>query len=99
MHGDMVEFASPKRCRIIVETMPSVGIYGGTQVTEPASVNTTTVDMIRQFGGSTHPSNKWPEEISLAAIAAVTATAGTTAATAEDTAATTATATTATEQQ
>jgi uncharacterized membrane protein YgcG len=41
-----------------------VGISGGVQVLEVASLNPTTVDMIKRFGGSTHPSNKWPEETS-----------------------------------
>merc|ERR1711988_1973641 len=39
-----------------------IGLPGGIQVTEPASANVTTVDMIRRFGGSTSPLAQWPEE-------------------------------------
>jgi hypothetical protein len=39
-----------------------VGLSGGIQVTETASTNVTTVDMIKRFGGSTSPSMQWPEE-------------------------------------
>merc|ERR1719517_359424 len=39
-----------------------IGLNGGMQVTEPASMNITTVDMIRRFGGSTSPAAQWPEE-------------------------------------
>merc|ERR1712039_973747 len=35
---------------------------GGIQLLEPASLNITTVDMIRRFGGSTSPAAQWPEE-------------------------------------
>merc|ERR1712190_544850 len=35
---------------------------GGIQLLEPASMNITTVDMIRRFGGSTSPAAQWPEE-------------------------------------
>jgi hypothetical protein len=39
-----------------------VGLPGGVSTTEPASQNPLTVDCIRRFGGSTSPSNPWPEE-------------------------------------
>ena len=39
-----------------------VGLAGGIQLLEPANANPTTVDMIRRFGGSTSPSQQWPEE-------------------------------------
>merc|ERR1719356_962101 len=39
-----------------------MGVSGGIQITEPASANITTVDMIRRFGGSTSPLAQWPEE-------------------------------------
>merc|ERR1719356_759418 len=39
-----------------------MGVSGGVQITEPASANITTVDMIRRFGGSTSPLAQWPEE-------------------------------------
>eukprot|EP00933_Yihiella_yeosuensis_P021162 TRINITY_DN1681_c2_g1_i2.p1 TRINITY_DN1681_c2_g1~~TRINITY_DN1681_c2_g1_i2.p1 ORF type:complete len:862 (+),score=212.22 TRINITY_DN1681_c2_g1_i2:241-2586(+) len=39
-----------------------VGLAGGIQVLEPANANPTTVDAIRRFGGSTSPSQPWPEE-------------------------------------
>merc|ERR1712151_1229560 len=39
-----------------------IGLAGGMQVTEPAALNITTVDMIRRFGGSTSPAAQWPEE-------------------------------------
>jgi uncharacterized membrane protein YgcG len=39
-----------------------VGVTGGIQMTEPASVNPTTVDIIKRFGGSTSPTIPWPEE-------------------------------------
>merc|ERR1712066_1182448 len=38
------------------------GISGGIQVTEPANLNITTVDLIRRFGGSTSTAAQWPEE-------------------------------------
>merc|ERR1711948_229068 len=39
-----------------------IGLSGGIQVLEPASLNITTIDMIRRFGGSTSPAAQWPEE-------------------------------------
>merc|ERR1712226_1172281 len=39
-----------------------IGLAGGIQLLEPASLNITTVDMIRRFGGSTSPAAQWPEE-------------------------------------
>mmetsp|Transcript_21947 Transcript_21947/g.48526 ORF Transcript_21947/g.48526 Transcript_21947/m.48526 type:complete len:1130 (+) Transcript_21947:41-3430(+) len=39
-----------------------VGLSGGLQLTELASANPTTTDMIRRFGGSTSPTIQWPEE-------------------------------------
>jgi len=42
-----------------------VGLAGGICVTEPASLNVTTVDMIRRFGGSTSTAMQWPEEDAL----------------------------------
>jgi hypothetical protein len=39
-----------------------IGLAGGIQVTEPANLHPTTVDMIRRFGGSTSPMNLWPAE-------------------------------------
>jgi len=39
-----------------------LGVTGGIQVWEPASLNVTTVDMIRRFGGSTSVAAQWPEE-------------------------------------
>jgi uncharacterized membrane protein YgcG len=39
-----------------------IGVTGGIQVKEPASLNPTTADMIRRFGGSTSPEIQWPEE-------------------------------------
>merc|ERR1712066_646868 len=39
-----------------------IGLAGGIQVLEPASLNITTIDMIRRFGGSTSPAAQWPEE-------------------------------------
>jgi len=40
-----------------------LGIAGGIQVTEPANLNITTVDMIRRFGGSTSTAAQWPEDL------------------------------------
>merc|ERR1719499_594973 len=40
-----------------------LGIAGGIQITEPANLNITTVDMIRRFGGSTSTAAQWPEDI------------------------------------
>jgi hypothetical protein len=39
-----------------------IGLAGGVQIQELASVNPTTVDLIKRFGGSTSPSIQWPEE-------------------------------------
>merc|ERR1712190_330067 len=39
-----------------------IGLAGGLRVQKPASMNITTVDMIRRFGGSTSPAAQWPEE-------------------------------------
>jgi len=39
-----------------------LGVTGGIQVWELASMNVTTVDMIRRFGGSTSVAAQWPEE-------------------------------------
>merc|ERR1712060_336690 len=39
-----------------------IGLAGGIQLLEPASLNITTVDMIRRVGGSTSPAAQWPEE-------------------------------------
>merc|ERR1719375_1229778 len=39
-----------------------IGVAGGIQMYELASLNPTTVDMIRRFGGSTSPEIQWPEE-------------------------------------
>jgi len=39
-----------------------VGLSGGIQVLEPASLHVTTVDSFRRFGGSTSPAMQWPEE-------------------------------------
>merc|ERR1712190_437622 len=39
-----------------------IGLAGGIQILELASLNITTVDMIRRFGGSTSPAAQWPEE-------------------------------------
>jgi hemoglobin-like flavoprotein len=39
-----------------------IGLAGGIQVLEPANANPTTVDMIRRFGGTTAPSQQWPED-------------------------------------
>merc|ERR1711920_803754 len=39
-----------------------IGLAGGIQMLEAASLNITTVDMIRRFGGSTSPAAQWPEE-------------------------------------
>jgi len=39
-----------------------VGMPGAVQLTEPASANVTTKDMIKRFGGSTSPSAVWPED-------------------------------------
>merc|ERR1719245_2533180 len=39
-----------------------IGLSGGIQLTEPSSMNVTTVDMIRRFGGSTSTLAQWPEE-------------------------------------
>merc|ERR1719444_57428 len=39
-----------------------LGIAGGIQVSEAASVNIATQDMIRRFGGSTSQEAQWPEE-------------------------------------
>jgi len=39
-----------------------VGVNGGIQLKEVASLNPTTVDMIRRFGGSTSPEIQWPED-------------------------------------
>merc|ERR1712157_570071 len=39
-----------------------IGLVGGIQILELASLNVTTVDMIRRFGGSTSPAAQWPEE-------------------------------------
>merc|ERR1712190_366392 len=39
-----------------------IGLSGGIQVLEIASLNPTAVEMIRRFGGSTSPLMQWPEE-------------------------------------
>jgi len=39
-----------------------VGLAGGVQVMEVSSLNPTTQDRIRRFGGSTSPAMQWPEE-------------------------------------
>jgi len=39
-----------------------IGVAGGIQIREAASINPTTVDMIRRFGGSTSPEIQWPED-------------------------------------
>jgi len=39
-----------------------IGVAGGIQMREAASINPTTVDMIRRFGGSTSPEIQWPED-------------------------------------
>jgi len=39
-----------------------VGLPGGVQIVEPASVNIVTVDSIRRFGGSSATHMPWPEE-------------------------------------
>merc|ERR1712187_518783 len=39
-----------------------VGLANGIATTEAASLNPTTVDMIKRFGGSTSPSIQWPED-------------------------------------
>merc|ERR1719265_89167 len=39
-----------------------IGVAGGIQMIEAASVHPTTVDMIRRFGGSTNKEAQWPEE-------------------------------------
>merc|ERR1719313_2054349 len=39
-----------------------IGLAGGIQVKEPASLHPTTEDSIRRFGGSTSPDAQWPAE-------------------------------------
>ena len=39
-----------------------IGVAGGMQVLEPASANSTTVDMIKRFGGSSSDEMHWPLE-------------------------------------
>ncbi|CAE8694901.1 unnamed protein product [Polarella glacialis] len=39
-----------------------VGLPGGIQVLEPATLHPTNFDSIRRFGGSTSPAMQWPEE-------------------------------------
>jgi hypothetical protein len=39
-----------------------IGVAGGLQMYELASLNPTTTDMIRRFGGSTSPEIQWPED-------------------------------------
>jgi uncharacterized membrane protein YgcG len=39
-----------------------IGLANGLATTEPASLNPTTQDQIKRFGGSTSPSISWPEE-------------------------------------
>ena len=39
-----------------------VGLAGGIQVLEPASLNPTTLDMIKRYGGSTALENPWPDD-------------------------------------
>merc|ERR1719247_3683177 len=39
-----------------------IGVAGGIQMYELASLNPTTTDMIRRFGGSTSPEIQWPED-------------------------------------
>jgi len=39
------------------------GVSGGVQVLEQASLNITTIDMIRRFGGSTSVAAQWPEDV------------------------------------
>merc|ERR1711908_226355 len=39
-----------------------IGVAGGIQMKEAASLNPTTIDMIRRFGGSTSPEIQWPED-------------------------------------
>jgi len=39
-----------------------IGVAGGIPMKEAATVNPTTIDMIRRFGGSTSPEIQWPED-------------------------------------
>merc|ERR1719436_1598017 len=39
-----------------------IGLANGIATTEAASLNPTTQDQIKRFGGSTSPSIQWPEE-------------------------------------
>jgi len=44
-----------------------VGMPGGLEVMEPASIDRTNVDTIQRFGGTTSPEATWPEEDSAVA--------------------------------
>jgi len=39
-----------------------IGLSGGIQVLELASLNVTTVDMIKRYGGTTSPEAMWPQD-------------------------------------
>jgi len=39
-----------------------IGLAGGIAITEPASVNPTSVDRIKRYGGTTSSEKPWPEE-------------------------------------
>lgn len=39
-----------------------IGLAGGIAITEPASVNPTSVDQIKRYGGTTSSEKPWPEE-------------------------------------
>eukprot|EP00929_Paragymnodinium_shiwhaense_P042210 TRINITY_DN2187_c0_g1_i4.p1 TRINITY_DN2187_c0_g1~~TRINITY_DN2187_c0_g1_i4.p1 ORF type:complete len:1140 (+),score=240.24 TRINITY_DN2187_c0_g1_i4:69-3488(+) len=69
---DSMPQVSPMRWRTFVDSLQltaaiefnegDIGVAGGIQVTESASAHPTTIDSIRRYGGSTSPSNQWPEE-------------------------------------
>jgi uncharacterized membrane protein YgcG len=39
-----------------------IGLPGGIATTEAASLNPLTIDMIKRYGGSTAPTNPWPDD-------------------------------------
>jgi len=67
---DALPSVGKKRWRRFVDSMyfddkiefgeGDIGLAGGVQIREPASVNPTTADRIKRFGGSTSPEIPWP---------------------------------------
>eukprot|EP00927_Polykrikos_kofoidii_P045610 TRINITY_DN3963_c0_g1_i9.p1 TRINITY_DN3963_c0_g1~~TRINITY_DN3963_c0_g1_i9.p1 ORF type:complete len:1061 (-),score=226.45 TRINITY_DN3963_c0_g1_i9:506-3688(-) len=69
---DTLPKVSPKNWANFVDVMQfdkkiefnegDIGVAGGLQIREAASLHPTLTDMVRRFGGSTSPQMQWPEE-------------------------------------